>query len=72
MPMVQSQTDLNIFANKGNQGKRFGHLFITSSSSHFFSKTDFEQLLLQIWIQYYRRVSCDVTRIFLAQKLSQI
>ena len=35
-----------ILTNKGNCGKRFGgleHLFITSSSSYFFIKTDFEQ-----------------------------
>ena len=40
------------FANKGNCGKRFGHLFIISSSSHFFNKTDFEQLSLEVWVQY--------------------
>ena len=34
-----------IFANyKGNLEKGLGHLFITSSSSHFFDKTDFELL----------------------------
>ena len=32
-----------VFVNKENCGKIFGHLCITSSSSHFFNKTDFEQ-----------------------------
>ena len=34
-----------IFANKRNFKKGLGHFFITSRSSHFFSKTDFEQCL---------------------------
>ena len=56
MPFVMSQncecrvynrTELNelhrIFVNKGSCEKTFGHLLITSNSSHFFNKTDFEQ-----------------------------
>ena len=35
----------HVFANKGNCGKSLGHIFITSSRSHFFNKTDFEQYL---------------------------
>ena len=34
------------FANKGNCGKRFRHLFINSGSSHFFNKIIFEPLSL--------------------------
>ena len=58
MPFIMSQncecrvdngTELNelnrLFADKGNCGKRFGHLFVISSSFHFFNKTDFEQYL---------------------------
>ena len=44
---VCNGTELNglncIFANMGNCGKSLGHLFITSSSSYFFNKNDFEQ-----------------------------
>ena len=48
LPTVIESIGLNrIFANKGNREKRFGHLFITSSCSHFFNKTDFEQYLFK-------------------------
>ena len=53
MPVVTSQigTESNevnsIFANKGNGEKHLGHLFIISSSSHFFNKTDFELYLFK-------------------------
>ena len=36
------------FRNQENSGTRFEHLFLTSSGSHFFNKTDFEQHFL-IW-----------------------
>ena len=46
---VENSTESNelnrIFANKGNRGKRFGVLFVTSNSSHFFNRNDFEQYL---------------------------
>ena len=37
------------FANKEHCGKRFGHLFITSSSSHFFNEIDFGQYFFKSW-----------------------
>ena len=37
----------SIFADKGNNGTRLQHLFITSSSSHFFNKPDVEQYLFK-------------------------
>ena len=49
MPVMTSQIGTEskgvngIFANKRNWGKYLGHLFITSSSFHFFNKTDFKQ-----------------------------
>ena len=50
--MVANGTESNelnrIFANKGNCGKVLGHLFITSSNSHFFNKTDLEQYLFKL------------------------
>ena len=46
--MVRSQADLNrTFANKGIVEKGLGHLFIASSSSHLFTKTDFQQNLFK-------------------------
>ena len=58
MPFIMSQncecwvdidTESNglnrIFVNKGNWEKGLGYLFVTSNSSHFFNKTDFEQYL---------------------------
>ena len=36
-----------VFTNKVNCGKIFGGLFITSSSSHFLNKIDFEQYILK-------------------------
>ena len=53
MSVVTSQigTESNgvnsIFANKGNWEKYLWHLFITSSSSQFLNKTDFEQYLFK-------------------------
>ena len=45
--MVRSRTDYMVFLRiKEIVENGFGHLFITSSSSHFFNKTDFEQYLL--------------------------
>ena len=35
------------FANKGNCRKYLGHLYITSSSSHFLNKTEIEQYLFK-------------------------
>ena len=32
-----------IFANKGNRKKGLGHLYIISTSFHFFIKTNFKQ-----------------------------
>ena len=44
---VANDTESNvlnrIFANKGIVEQGWGHLFITSSNSHFFNKTDLEQ-----------------------------
>ena len=41
LPAVQSQTDLNVFSQiRVIGGKSSGQLFITSSSSHIFNKTD--------------------------------
>ena len=37
-----------IFANKGNWGEVFGHLFIISSSSHSFNKADSEPYLVRV------------------------
>ena len=51
MPVVLSQIGMKsnglncIFAYKGIGEKYLWYLFITSSSSHFFNKTDFEQYL---------------------------
>ena len=49
LPMVRSQTikSRRLLANKGIVEKGLGYLFITSSSSHFFNKTDFEQYLFK-------------------------
>ena len=48
LPMVRSQTDKNVFLQiKGIVEKDLGHLFITSSSSHFFNKTNFERYLFK-------------------------
>ena len=44
---TESNGENSIFANKGNWGEILGQLFITSSSSHFLNKTDFEQDLLK-------------------------
>ena len=42
LKIIENDRVLNpIFANEGNCGKRLVHLFITSSSSHYFDKTDF-------------------------------
>ena len=35
------------FANKGTVEKDLGHLFITTSNSHFFNKSDFEQYFFE-------------------------
>ena len=54
MPVVTSQIGTessvvnSIFANKGNWGEILGHLFVTSSSSHFFYKIDLERYLLKV------------------------
>ena len=51
MPVATSQIDTlsngvnSIFSNKGIREKYLGHFFVTSSSSHFFNKIDFEQYL---------------------------
>ena len=37
----------SIFADRGSSGKRLGLFFITSSSPHFFNKTNFELYLLK-------------------------
>ena len=42
LPMVRSQTDEIYFANYGNGGTRFGHLFITSSYSQFFNEINLD------------------------------
>ena len=53
MPVAMSQigTESNglktIFENNRNWGEVFGYLFLISSSSHVFNKTDFEQYLLR-------------------------
>ena len=44
--MIGSQTDSIVFLRlSGIVEKGLGHLIITSSSSHFFNKVDFEQYL---------------------------
>ena len=51
MPVVASQIgmestgEIPFLQIKGIGEKYMGHLFITSSISHFFNKTDFEQYL---------------------------
>ena len=37
---TESKRIKSIFEDKGKSGTRFGHLFITSSSSYFFNKAD--------------------------------
>ena len=55
--MVRSQTYQIVFSHiRGLVEKGLGYLFITSSSFHFFSKTNFEQylfkqLLAQNWLE---------------------
>ena len=45
--MVRSQTNYIVFSKiKEIVEKGLGHLFIASNSFHFFTKTDFEQYLL--------------------------
>ena len=34
--------------------KGFGHLFISSTSSHFFNKTNFEQYLVELRISFFK------------------
>ena len=49
--MVLSQTDWMVFLQiTRTEEQGLGHLFITSSSSHFFNKTDFEQYLFNVEI----------------------
>ena len=49
LPMIRSQTEQNIFLRiKIIVEKGLGHLFITSSSAHFFNKTDFEHYLFKL------------------------
>ena len=44
---IPSTTEALIFADIEYMEQGFGHLFVTSSSSHFFNKTDLEQYLTQ-------------------------
>ena len=48
LPMVKSNGLNSIFTNKGNCGKKLGHLFITSNGSNLLSETDFEQYLFKL------------------------
>ena len=49
--MVRTQTDQIVFLRvRVIVEKGLGHLFITSSSSHFFNKTDFPQYLFKYCI----------------------
>ena len=46
--MVRGQNDFNLFLQiRGIAEQDMGHFFITSSSSHFLNKTDFEQYLFK-------------------------
>ena len=46
LQMVQSQLDQTVFSRiKGIVENGLGHLFLTSSSSHFLNQTDFQQSL---------------------------
>ena len=64
----RSQRIEYILAEKRNSGTRFGHFFITSSSSHFFDKTDFEQYLVKSKKQKFD-MACD-SNILINQFLS--
>ena len=59
-----------IFENKGNEKKGLGHLFITSSSSHFFNKTDFEQYLFKRAVRTFPiwKFHCETNVIVLITK----
>ena len=49
--------ELNIFSRtRGRMEQGLGHLSITSSSSHFFNKTDLEQYLSKLKIKSFRNV----------------
>ena len=51
LPMVQSQTDKNVYSRiKGIVEKGLEHLYITLSSSHFFNKIAFEQYFFK-WLK---------------------
>ena len=53
--MVQSQMDWNSFLQIRIREKYLGHLYITSSSYHFFIKIDFEQYLFMFKFEYIDR-----------------
>ena len=58
--MVRSKTDYNVFSwLKRIVEKGKGHFCITSSSSHFFNKTNFEQYGLSVRIRFYKLLTIE-------------
>ena len=49
--------------------KGLGHLFITSNSSHFFNKTDFEQYLFQSKFDFHSNFDTWYEHVILFQIL---